>query len=160
MTDLIGQPAYQQVADDLRRLITTGDLAVGDPIPSTTQLCLRYSVPVTVVRAAIGQLRTEGLLRGQPGKAVYVVATPAAVAQDAHSLDSLAENVRELRERLDQPAGTSGAEVDQVRDEVQQLRRQVARLQTQLIELYGKTGHAYPREQAEPAARKSRRSAG
>lgn len=159
MSNVIGQPAYRQVADDLRRLIAAGDLSVGEPIPSTTQLRQQYSVSVTVVRAAIGELRTEGLLRGQPGKAVYVVATPDEVAADSHSLDSLARDLTDLRSQLDRPSGGAG-DLDDVRDAVQQLRRQVARLQTQLIELYGKTGHAYPRETAEPTTRQRRRSAG
>lgn len=158
MSDPIGQPAYQQVADDLRRLITSGDLAVGDAIPSTVQLCQRYRVSVTVVRAAINQLRTEGVLRGQPGKAVYVVATPASVAADAHSLDQLAEELAQLRARLD--TENKSSDDDDLREAVQQLRRQVARLQTQLIDLYGKTGHNYPREQAERPKTAARRTAG
>lgn len=157
MSDHIGQPAYQQVANDLRRLITSGDLVVGDAIPSTVQLCQRYSVSVTVVRAAINQLRTDGVLRGQPGKAVYVVATPAEVVAEARSLDQLAGEVAELRARLDKKNTSVD---DDLREAVQQLRRQVARLQTQLIDLYGRTGHNYPREQPERPNTDARRTAG
>ena len=167
MTEPIGRPAYQQVADDLRDLITRGDFAVGDPIPSTAQLCTRYSVSATVVRAAVSQLRTDGILRGQPGKAVYVVATPEAVEQDEVRLDDVAAGVDDLRqevsrigERLDSQAEPDA--IAQLREEVAELRRQVGQLQAQLMDLYGRTGHNYPRERTAETKSpgKSRRSTG
>ncbi len=75
MTESIGRPAYQQVADDLRRRIAEAELPVGSAIPSTTKLAKAYGVSITVVRAAVAQLRADGLVVGQPGKGVFVRAT-------------------------------------------------------------------------------------
>src|SRR5690349_17251950 len=76
LSDQTSRPKYQQVADDLRRSIAAGTYPVGAELPSTSQLTARYSASTTVVRAAIRELRTEGLVVGQPGKAVYVQAVP------------------------------------------------------------------------------------
>ena len=153
MSEPIGRPAYQQVADDLRDLISKGTLSVGEPIPSTAQLCSRYRVSATVVRAAVAQLRTDGIVRGQPGKAVYVVATPQAVAEDEVRLADLAAGVDELRAEVgrigDQVhSQTDAPAIDQLRQEFADLRRQVGQLHAQLVDLYARTGHNYPREHA------------
>ncbi|MFI5913743.1 GntR family transcriptional regulator [Dactylosporangium sp. NPDC051541] len=158
MTAITGQPAYQQIADDLRRKIVDGTYPVGEPIPSTTTLMAHYNGSITVVRAAIRDLQNEGVLIGQPGKGVYVqekpkpradVASPDVVAQ----LANLNETVQQLREQL---AAT-------VTTEVQELRRQVGVLQGQIMDLYGRMGLPYPHEDAGRSAgakpRKSRGSA-
>jgi GntR family transcriptional regulator len=72
MRALSGQPAYQQVANDLRRGIADGTLAVGSRLPTATQLMERYEVSSTVVKAAINQLKIEGLVVGQQGRGVFV----------------------------------------------------------------------------------------
>jgi GntR family transcriptional regulator len=69
---LTGQPAYRQVADDLRRQIADGVLAVGARLPTATQLMANYDVSSTVVKAAINQLKIEGLVVGQQGRGVFV----------------------------------------------------------------------------------------
>src|SRR5262245_3270396 len=98
VTELVGRPAYQQVADDLRQKMASGELPVGAAIPSTAQMTRQYGVSSTVVRAAVGQLRSEGLLVGQPGKGVFVCAVPGAAAGRAVELDELARQIAELRE--------------------------------------------------------------
>lgn len=52
MSGPVGRPAYQRVADDLRRQIAAGDLPVGSAIPSTAKLTKAYQVSYTVIRAA------------------------------------------------------------------------------------------------------------
>src|SRR6266496_2452470 len=100
VTEPVGRPAYQEVADDLRRRIASAEFPVGSAIPSTAKLTKAYGVSSTVVRAAIAQLRGDGLLIGQPGKGVFVRATPEAVAERAASIEDLAKQVEELRAEL------------------------------------------------------------
>jgi DNA-binding GntR family transcriptional regulator len=97
VTEPIGMPAYQQVAADLRELIAAGDLPVGSAIPSTNELTRRYEVSSTVARAAVNTLRADGLVVGQPGKGVFVRATPEAVAERSLSIEELQRQVAELR---------------------------------------------------------------
>ena len=80
MPAITGRPKYLEVADDLRRKIAARTYPVGSEIPSTSRLMELYEVSVTVVRAAVRELRTEGLVVGQPGKAVYVQGEPSPAA--------------------------------------------------------------------------------
>jgi GntR family transcriptional regulator len=96
-----GKPAYQQVADELRKAIAEGHLAMGATVGSTAQLMARYQVSSTVTRKAVDQLRIEGLVVGPPGKGVYVHTTPAEAAAEALALARLAEELLELREAVD-----------------------------------------------------------
>jgi GntR family transcriptional regulator len=97
VTEPAGGPAYQQVADDLRRKIASGEFPVGAAIPSTAKLSSAYGVSVTVVRAAVGQLRVDGLVTGYPGKGVFVSATPEETAERTATVEGLARQVAELR---------------------------------------------------------------
>lgn len=105
-----GSPAYRQVADDLRRKIADETYPVGGELPSTQRLMNIYGVSLTVVRAAVRELRGEDLVRGQPGKGVFVQREPsdAAPTRDGEALtdeiqqlrDSVEGAVRELSERV------------------------------------------------------------
>jgi DNA-binding FadR family transcriptional regulator len=57
-----------------------------------------YKASVTVVRAAVRELRTEGLVLGQPGKAVYVqdVPSPAAPSEEFVELTDQLSAMREV----------------------------------------------------------------
>jgi len=66
-------PLYQQLADAIRRQIRSGDLAVGDQIPSEAELIDQYGVGRNTVRQAVGLLRTENLVRTTHGRGTYVV---------------------------------------------------------------------------------------
>lgn len=96
MIDAIG-PLYAGIARDIRQQITSGALNVGDPLPSTSELTRRYGVSATVARKAVEVLRNEGVVRGQPGKAVYVVARPEDAAAERATVEDLARQVAELR---------------------------------------------------------------
>jgi GntR family transcriptional regulator len=72
MRAMTGQPAYQRVADELRRKITDGSLEPGAQLPTVTQLMATYGVSSTVVKAAINHLKIEGFVIGQQGKGVFV----------------------------------------------------------------------------------------
>ncbi|WP_406467069.1 GntR family transcriptional regulator [Streptomyces sp. NBC_01594] len=102
-----GQPAYAQLADDLRKQMREGSLAVGSEIPSTSQLMSQYEVSNTVVKRALDLLKAEGLLIGQQGKGVFVRELPAApepsavdVAAVMRRLDDLGATVEQLVDRI------------------------------------------------------------
>jgi GntR family transcriptional regulator len=67
-----GRPLYEQVADALRDEIRSGRYRVGDNLPSERQLTERFEVSKMTVRAAIVQLRGEGLVTSRVGAGVYV----------------------------------------------------------------------------------------
>ena len=65
-------PKYQRVADAIRERIRTGELKPGDRLPSTKRLEAEFGVSYGSIRGAMLVLKAEGLVRGQPGEAVYV----------------------------------------------------------------------------------------
>jgi DNA-binding GntR family transcriptional regulator len=99
LTGKIG-PSYQRVADDIRSKISSGELAVGDPIPSTAKLMEQYGVSSTVVRHAVAQLQAEGVAIGHSGKAVYVQARPGDVASERADVDQLREALGTIEANL------------------------------------------------------------
>ncbi|WP_406443075.1 GntR family transcriptional regulator [Streptomyces sp. NBC_01613] len=149
MADLQEGPAYKRLADDLRSQIASGKLEVGTALPSASQLVKAHGVSTTVVRDAIRILREEGLVYGQPGKAVFVRATPDESASERLTLDELTDGFQRIQEQLGELEPGAGRDaVEELRDEIADLRRSVAVLQAQLIELYGRVGQPYPRDKA------------
>ncbi|WP_246342150.1 GntR family transcriptional regulator, partial [Actinomadura verrucosospora] len=72
----VTQPAYQRIADDLRRQIADGVLAPGDKIPSRPQLRERYGVSDAVALQAVRLLTSEGHLEARSGSGTYVRRRP------------------------------------------------------------------------------------
>lgn len=162
MDETIG-PAYQRVADDLRSKISSEELKIGDPIPSTTKLMEQYDVSSTVIRRAVAELRTAGILIGHGGKAVYVKAKPEEIEDERVTVEDLRdqmavlrEEVRELAEQVD----SSGASLDGMASEIAEVRSIVGLLQVHLRTLYDRVGQPYPdmNAKAEPNRRRNRRS--
>lgn len=156
MTEVIGQPIYQRIASALRAQISSGELAVGNPLPSTRKLMEIHQASNNVVRAAIEVLRQEGLVQGQPGKAVYVRATPQAVEEERSTLKTVGDEVAELREQVRRLAGGQPSEVIAKIDE---LRADVSRLETDLRTLYDRLGQPHPRGQNSPPSKRRKSGA-
>lgn len=70
------QPAYQRIADDLRKQIIEGVLAPGGRIPSRPQLRERYGVSDAVALQAVRLLTSEGFLEARSGSGTYVRRRP------------------------------------------------------------------------------------
>lgn len=146
--DEIGQPEYRRLMQDLRRQISDGRLPVGEPIPSTANLGQRYGVSSTVVRRAVSELRSEGLLYGQPGKGVFVKAKPKEAVDEKQVFERLASGLADVQSQVDSLQAADTETLEAFRQELAELRRVVAVLQTQLIDLYGRMGQPYPRDAA------------
>lgn len=67
-----GRPAYQQIADELRASIRSGELGDGDRLPSETELIETFGVARMTVRAALQVLQHEGLAVAEHGRGVFV----------------------------------------------------------------------------------------
>jgi GntR family transcriptional regulator len=66
-------PLYRQLRDALADAIYSGTWRVGDRIPSESELIAAYGVSRTVVRAALGELANQGLVRQIQGKGTFVI---------------------------------------------------------------------------------------
>jgi GntR family transcriptional regulator len=74
----------QQIAANLRALILSGDLPVGDRIPSTAELMAQYGVTDKTVQRALAILKAERFVEGKPGVGVFVTAHQPVVIRTSH----------------------------------------------------------------------------
>lgn len=157
MTGRIG-PLYQQVADDIRSKIASGEYQVGDPIPSTLKLQKQYGASDSVIRHAVSELQKDGILEGHPGKAVFVKAMPEDVASERQDIKTLSEQVAGLQREVHELTERANAAqpADFARD-LDELRETVGRIEVNLIDLYGKLGHEYDGAKATARRGRSRR---
>lgn len=86
---------YQLIADDLRRLIDTEELAVGSRLASQQSLASDYGVTVMTLRQALAELEREGLVRTVHGAGTFV-ATPPTISV---GLDRLSSFTREMKQQ-------------------------------------------------------------
>ena len=85
---------HELIADQLREQIRTGVLAVGEPLPSESQLRAEWHASRGPVRQALATLRSEGIIAGGQGKRA-VVSVPA-LAQPFDTLLSYSSWVRSI----------------------------------------------------------------
>ena len=75
-------PIHVVVADALREQIRSGELSIGDPLPSESELSVQFGASRGPVRQALAQLRNEGLIETSQGRVPTVLGRPLA-----HSID-------------------------------------------------------------------------
>jgi DNA-binding GntR family transcriptional regulator len=107
MADWSGRPAYVQVADELRSAIRHGEYLPGSQLPSYEALMRQYDVSITVIRSAVRELKTEGLVRTHQGKGAFVrdplpeLADRPGAQEDA-ALQAVMAEIRTLHSGLEQ----------------------------------------------------------
>jgi len=69
---MAGPPLYRQIADQLRRMIESGELQGGTQVPTEDQLMESYHASRNTVRGALKELVTRGLVDTQHGKGTFV----------------------------------------------------------------------------------------
>ena len=103
-----------QLAARLGAQIESGALSPGDRLPTEQQLSLTHGVSRTVVREAVHQLKSRGLLLSRQGSGVFVAPPPLtrALSFDSDVLNSMAAvvQVREVRRALDGEIAALAAE--------------------------------------------------
>lgn len=113
-------PAYQQVADELRRLIVGGAYEPGDRLPGEADLCEQFGVSRSTIREAIRTLEAQHLVvttRGTTGGSFVVTPEVDRIEADlglALGLLSSADQVHvgqivEVRELLEAPCAALAA---------------------------------------------------
>lgn len=137
MTGEIG-PDYRRLMDLIRSRIASGEYPTGSQIPSTRQW-EDDGWSRDVARTAITRLQADGILEGQPGKGVFVKATPEEATRERADIKTLGDEVTALRKQVRELAE------HETGSDLTELLATVGRIEANLITLYGKTGHDYPR---------------
>ena len=109
-----GVPIYEQIKEQIKAAILTGELSENAPLPSLRQLARDLQVSLVTTTRAYSELELEGFVQTMPGKGVYVKKINDAFVRDkylketeealataiqrgklaAHSLDGLSVHVR------------------------------------------------------------------
>lgn len=85
-------PLWYQIAERLRAAIEIGRFKPGNTLPSEAQLVERFGVSRTTARAALDQLKQEGLISRRSGKGSIVLSP--RVEQPLNILASFSEHMR------------------------------------------------------------------
>ncbi|WP_166433975.1 FadR/GntR family transcriptional regulator [Roseovarius spongiae] len=90
------------VAEELSKKILDGALQPNEQLPTESELCEQFEVSRTVVREAVAQLRSDGLLVSRQGRGMFVAEYPfsSRFKLDADALNTLPETIAILELRL------------------------------------------------------------
>lgn len=72
LSNSIGKPIYEQIADQVKEQIMTGALEAGDALPSMRLLAKELRISVITTKRAYEELEREGFLQNVPGKGCFV----------------------------------------------------------------------------------------
>jgi GntR family transcriptional regulator len=75
-------PIWSQIEESLRRLVASGALAPGAPIPSVRDLARELSINPATVAKAYQRLSEAGLLSVRRGNGTYVADSPPSVSRE------------------------------------------------------------------------------
>ncbi|MGE0284027.1 MAG: FadR/GntR family transcriptional regulator [Rhizobiaceae bacterium] len=141
----------ENVAQSLRAQILAGDFAVGEKLPTETQMTEIFGVSRTVVREAVAALAADRLVEARHGAGVFVLDNPTlkigAISADIGNKISQAINVLEVRMGIEiESAGLAA----QRRNAAQEARIQEAFFEFERLlqagEPTGKADFAFHRE--------------
>ena len=102
-------PMYQQVIDQIKDAIASGDVKPNDRLPSVRELSEALNVSAITVKRAYQDLETEGFILTRAGMGSFV----APVERDALRERKLAELQEELR-RLVRSSAKFGISADDI----------------------------------------------
>lgn len=87
-------PIYEQIMEAVKRQITDGSLAAGDPLPSVRVLAGELKISALTVKKAYDGLEAEGFTNTVHGKGTYVTAANQELIHERQR--------REIEEAIDQ----------------------------------------------------------
>lgn len=87
------QSIFRQISDQVRRLVATEKLAIGDSVPSVRQLAKDLVVNPNTVAKAYADLVRDGVLESQQGRGYFVA--------KRKNIYTKAERLRRLDDALD-----------------------------------------------------------
>lgn len=90
-----GVPLYRQLLDQVRRMVSSGQLPPGTALPSIRDLALLHAINPMTISKAYSLLEAEGLLERHRGK-------PMTVANQSAARPQLAGRLRQVEPLLAQ----------------------------------------------------------
>ena len=87
-------PIYRQIVDQITRSVASGELSVGESVPSVRQLARELVINPNTVAKAYAELVDSGFLETQAGKGFFVA--------KRRQVYSKTERLRRIDESIDQ----------------------------------------------------------
>lgn len=104
-------PIYEQIMDQIKKMISHGDLKVNDPLPSVRALAKELKISALTVKKAYDNLEAEGFTTTIHGKGTYVF----SINQDI-LLEETKKEIEKLLEKAIIKARQSGISDSQIKD--------------------------------------------
>jgi DNA-binding transcriptional regulator YhcF (GntR family) len=95
LNPLSGVPIYRQLLDQVRRMVSSGQLQPGAVLPSIRDLALQHAINPMTISKAYSLLEAEGLLERHRGK-------PMTVAGQSAARPQLSKRLQQIDPLLDQ----------------------------------------------------------
>lgn len=105
-----GVPIYEQIGQQIKDEIVSGNLKQGEPLPSIRSLAADLKISVITTKRAYEELEKEGLIYSVQGKGFYVDNPDLNYLEEKRTLgieDSLAKWIEEAKQ-----AGLSKSEAE------------------------------------------------
>lgn len=90
-----GEPIYQQIKEQIKRQILSGELREGELLPSIRHLAADLNISVITTKRAYDELEQEGLVASVAGKGTFVTEKNKEAIREV-KLRQLEEQVRSL----------------------------------------------------------------
>ena len=79
-----GKPIYEQITEQIKALIISGELGEGDALPSMRLLAKELRISVITTKRAYEELEREGFLVTYPGKGSFVAGKNLDLIREEH----------------------------------------------------------------------------
>lgn len=73
ISSVSGEPIYEQIKNQIRSAIMSGELMAGEALPSLRKLAKELRISVLTVTRAYNELADEGLVENVQGKGTFVM---------------------------------------------------------------------------------------
>ena len=123
---------YMQIVDQIRKLIESGELSVGDRLPPERELCQQFGTSRASMREAFSVLETLGVIESRSGQGNFIRTDASQISIDGEFMKSLLmdhEPFEIYETRLEIEPSMAAYAAERATDgEKQELRAQVGKL--------------------------------
>lgn len=84
------QAKYSSIADDIAKLVSRGEIKVGEKVPSENDIIAQYGVSNTTARKALAQLENRGIVCRVKGKGTVVIDSGEVLTRALGSFEAIA----------------------------------------------------------------------
>ena len=118
VSNQLGVPIYEQIKEQIKAAILTGELSENAPLPSLRQLARDLQVSLVTTTRAYSELELEGFVQTMSGKGVYVKKIDQTLVRDKYRKET--EKALQIAVQRGKLAGLSMDELHKMLDETEE----------------------------------------